>query len=146
MFQFIHYLKEVVFLKLLYKLSEPEIDFVSQYLGEDGRDHQDEENWEGVVVFRNYSWNNNYKDTLTYFDLEFEYDENKIPIGLRWNGCEKTYDLVEKLNIIIVNTRKKFPNFGLKGKMRAKGEDMNDNWYLKIGDDGLVYSEYIDLD
>jgi hypothetical protein len=65
---------------------------------------------------------------LTYIDLELLDDFS----GVKWNGAEKTYDLEEKVNVIIDEMRKEFPNFGLQGEMIAQGEDIEDRWSLLI--------------
>jgi len=76
---------------------------------------------------------------LTWIDLEI-YNNNGVPYGLCWNGSEKTYDLVEKINFIIQEMRKDFPDFGLEGEMSAVGEDEDDRWRLVINESGFAES------
>jgi hypothetical protein len=52
--------------------------------------------------------------------------------GLQWDGAEKTYDLIEKVNLIIHEMQKDFPDFGLQGELLAQGESINDRWILNI--------------
>jgi len=86
-------------------------------LGEDCRDHPE---WK--------------RPELTYIDLELTDDAS----GLKWDGSEKTYDLVEKVNLILHVMREKWPDFGLTGSLLAQGEDITDRWVLTIGDDGAA--------
>ena len=74
-----------------------------------------------------------WKDTnVRYIDLELTGDFT----GLQWNGAEKTYYMVETVNLIITEMRKTTPDFGLKGKLYAQGEEFDDRWVLEIGEDG----------
>lgn len=63
---------------------------------------------------------------LTYIDLEFTKDGK----GIKWNGAEKTYDLTEKINLVVGLMKKEFPEFGLTGSMTAQGEDIDDRWHI----------------
>ena len=54
---------------------------------------------------------------------------------------EKTYDMVAGVNFIIVNTRTKIPDFGLKGMLAADTEFEPYLWFVKIGKDGMAYGE-----
>ena len=82
---------------------------LKSFMGEDCRDHPE---WGS----KNY----------TYIDLEITEDFT----GIQWDGSEKTYDLPEKINMIIREMREDFPNFGLEGKLEASGESFDDRWYL----------------
>lgn len=93
------------------ELKASELAKVKTFLGEDCREHPE---WE--------------KTDLTYIDLELLDNFS----GLQWNGAEKTYDLVEKVNLIIEQMQKNFPDFGLQGELIAQGEDLNDRWILKV--------------
>ena len=84
---------------------------VKSFLGEDCRSHPE--------------WG---EQNLSYIDLEFLPDLS----GLKWDGSEKTYDLVKKVNLIIVEMRKEYPEFGLIGKMLAQGEEIDDRWIIEI--------------
>lgn len=61
--------------------------------------------------------------------------------GIEWDGNEKFYDIFQSLNLIIHNMRKEWPEFGVKGQLLCQGEDIDDRWHLKIGEDGLAYRE-----
>ena len=97
----------------------PQLAVLSAMLGEDLRDHPD--------------WHAD-RHTAGYIDLELTKDFG----GLKWNGGEKTYYLVESVNAIIREMRKAFPTFGLEGQLLAQGESIEDRWFLTIGDDGLA--------
>lgn len=100
-------------LKFTTKLTPKQLTKIKSFLGEDCRNHPE--------------WN---KNNLTYIDLELLDDLS----GLKWNGSEKTYDLVEKVNLIIEEMQKEYSQFGLTGKLIAQGEDIEDRWCLKIID------------
>jgi hypothetical protein len=106
-------------LKFTRELTGSEIATVSKFLDEDCRDHPE---WEDSAG-------------LTQIDLEFSGDFD----GLKWNGMEKTYDLVDKVNLVITNVRKEIPDFGLTGTMHAQGERFSDRWILAIGKDGFAH-------
>lgn len=84
---------------------------LTTYLGEDCREHPE---WD--------------RPDLTYINLEITEEY----VGLQWNGAEKTYDLVDKVNLVIREMQKKFPEFALEGELVAQGENMNDRWILKM--------------
>lgn len=71
---------------------------------------------------------------LTHIDFELNADFS----GIQWNGAEKSYDMVEKANLIIRLMRDKWPEFGLVGTMRAQGEDFSDRWLLDVRDGGVA--------
>ena len=86
--------------------------YFSLFFDENWRDHPE--------------WNAQH---LSYFDYEFNNDET----GIQWTGAEKSYDMVEKLQLMIDLTRKQFPDFGLcDGELLAVGEDRRDVWYLRV--------------
>ena len=93
------------------ELTATQLAEVKKFLGEDCREHPE---WDS--------------DGMTWIDLEFTDDFS----GLQWDGGEKTYDLVEKVNMIIRIMNEKHSNFGLKGELLAQGEEMGDIWKLKI--------------
>lgn len=101
-------------LKFVNELSASELAYMKQYLGEDCRDHPE---WKKTL--------DNY-----YVDLEFNDDFS----GIRHNDAEKTYNMVEVINFIINEMKKKKPDFMLVGKMLAQGEDIDDRWELIIKD------------
>lgn len=76
-----------------------------------------------------------------YIDLELNDDFT----GIRWNGAEKTYEMVECVDVVIRQMRKKWPDFGLSGSMAARGEDVDDRWVLTIGEDGFAHKKKIAL-
>lgn len=100
-------------LKFSKELKASELAEVKTFLGEDCRNHPE---WESLH--------------LTHIDLELLDDFT----GLKWDGSEKTYDLVEKVNLIIKRMRKKYRDFSLYGEMSAQGEDFKDRWILRIVD------------
>lgn len=77
-------------LKFTDTITIPMMAIVKTFLGEDCRDHVE---WE--------------RTDLSYIDLELSNDLT----GLCWNGSEKTYDLVEKVNLIITEVQKVYPTF-----------------------------------
>ena len=103
-------------IKFKRELTASQLAEVREFLGEDCRDHPE---WEGA-------------ENLYGVDLEFNEDFS----GLRWNGMEKTYDMVNVVNMIIANTRKSIPDFGFTGMLNAQGEDYNDRWTLTFDKKG----------
>lgn len=69
-------------------------------------------------------------DCLTWIDLELTDNFD----GLRWDGSEKTYQLVEKVNLVIAIMTVEFGDFRLTGKLLAQGEDIEDRWELIMKD------------
>lgn len=102
-------------------LTVPQLAMVKEFLGEDCRHHSDWLQSEG----------------LTHVDLEFTDNFS----GLQWDGSEKSYDMVEKVNMIIVNMREKYKGFRLTGEMFAQGEEMDDRWVLRFNEYGMAYKE-----
>jgi len=103
-------------LKFTQELKASQIAKVQAFLSEDCKDHPE--------------WGNH---DLYYVDLEFLPDFS----GLQWNGSEKTYGMVEVVNMIIENMRESMPSFGLEGSFVAQGEDVDDRWEL-IFENGLA--------
>lgn len=110
-------------LKFTKELKASELAELNKFLGEDCRDHPE--------------WN---AKNLSYIDLELTKDFT----GLQWNGAEKTYDLVEKTNVLIREMKKVCPNFELTGELLAQGEDVGDVWILAI-ENGVAKEKTIDL-
>lgn len=114
--------------ELMFKneLSASELSEVKKFLGEDCRDHPE--------------WGNKKS---SYVDLEFLDDFS----GLKWNGAEKTYGMVEVVNMIINIMRDRFKRqgFGFVGTLQAQGEDMDDRWALVINSDGTAERKDITL-
>ena len=103
------------------ELTASQLAKVKGFLGEDCREHKD---WEDALG-------------LTWVDLEITDDFT----GLEWDGSEKTYDLVDKINMIIVNMRKTYPAFGLTGTMLAHGEEFMDVWEIVMENGFAVRKE-----
>jgi hypothetical protein len=102
-------------LKFTTDLTSKALGKLKSFLGEDCREHPE--------------WGNT---RLTYIDLELLDDFS----GVKWDGSEKTYDLEEKVNLVIENMRKEYPDFGFQGKLSAQGEDVDDRWFLAmVGDE-----------
>jgi len=116
-------------LKFKSVLTPEQIAKVRSFLGEDCREHPE---WEG-------------SRGLTYIDLKFLGRRNNEDFsGLEWNGSEKTYQLVEKVNLIITEMRKEYPDFGLEGSILAQGEDIDDRWILSI-ENGLAVEKMLGI-
>jgi NAD-dependent DNA ligase len=98
-------------LKFTNELTAKQLAKVKSFLGEDCREHPE--------------WGNT---NLTYIDLELLDDFS----GLKWDCSEKTYDLPEKINLLIDNVKKEYPDFGLSGRLFAQGEEIYDRWTLTI--------------
>lgn len=73
--------------------------------------------------------------------VQFEFTKNLD--GIKWDGSEKFYQAVEAVNFIIENARVTIPDFGLKGTLKAQGEEVDDRWLLQIGESGWAVSEKI---
>ena len=56
--------------------------------------------------------------------------------GLQYADTEKSYTMIEGLNFIIANARRRIPDFGLTGQMRAVTEFTPYRWTIQIGKDG----------
>ncbi len=98
---------------------------LSTFLGADCRDHPE---WDRLNENEKYlSW------------IELEFDENGD--GLIWDGAEKTYDMVEKINLILREMRKDFPDFELEGGFDAFGEIGGDIWRIGFKDGWAVYKD-----
>jgi hypothetical protein len=104
--------------------TQVQLDTLDSILGEDCRDHPE--------------WN---RTDLTYIDLIIDPDLR----GLEWSESEKTYDLCEKINLVVDLMRRKFPDFGLEGELLAQGEDINHR-YCIVYDDELDIFEHRSVD
>lgn len=103
--------------KFTRELKGSEIARLKSFFGEDCRDHAE---WKGA-------------EDLYYINLEFNDDFS----GIKWDGCEKTDDLTNYINLIFDNID--IPNFGLSGKMLAQGEDIDDRYEIVIKDNRAVH-------
>jgi hypothetical protein len=102
-------------LKFTADLPISQIGRLKGFLGEDCRNHPE--------------WGSTH---LTYINLEIADDFS----GLQWDGSEKSYEMEEKINLIISNMRKEYPDFALTGKLQAQGDDFDDRWVLTFDDNG----------
>lgn len=84
---------------------------LEKFMGADCREHPE--------------WGNT---DISYIDLQINNDYT----GIEWDGSEKTYELVLKINLIISNMQKQFPGFELEGELLAQGEDINDRYLITI--------------
>jgi len=104
-------------LKFNEELLASDLAFVKSFFGEDVREHPE---W-GI------------KD-LYYMDLTFNNDMS----GVKWDGSEKTYGMVEQVNLIAREMQKRRPNFHFVGTLNAQGEDAEDRWTLVINTEGIA--------
>lgn len=111
-------------LKFTSPVTKAQIVELNKLLGADIRDHKD---W---VAFIEKDKAFTRKD-LTWINLEFSLDTE----GLCWDCGEKTYDMEDKILFIIKWMRRKWPKFGLKGELMARGDEEGDNWLLRVNGD-----------
>jgi len=107
------------------ELTAKQLALLNKILGEDCRDHPE---WK------------NAKD-LYVIDLELNDDFS----GLQWTGAEKTYDMDKLVNVVTHEMRRQYPDFCLKGKLLAQGEEIDDRWELCIGREGMAYKKELKL-
>ena len=110
-----------------------DLHLITRFLGEDVRDHPE---WHRFVF--------NGKD-LTYIDLMLTSDSK----GLQWDGAEKSYDMVDKVNLILHFVRDAgIDDFTFTGSLLAQGEDINDRWRLEIqpGCGGWAYKARVEAE
>ena len=93
------------------------------YLWEDMRDHSD--------------WVNNFNGTYIDYCLLEDFS------GIEWNGSEKSYDMVDKLNFVLDEMRKEYPEFSLEWQLNAQWEEIGDRWVLVMEDWVAVYREVV---
>lgn len=109
-------------------LTAPQIVQLQKMCGEDCRQHPE--------------WRYPEEDTsqLTWIDLQLNDDYT----GLIWNeDAENTQDLPKKINLILDVMRRTWPTFGLRGKLRAQGEEPEDRWNIIINNEG--YAEEVEI-
>lgn len=104
-------------LKFVNPITPEQILKLQTILGEDCRDHPE--------------WGARH---LSYIDLKITKDS----AGLQWDGSEKTYDLPEKVNVVIDQMQKEFPEFALTGRLLAQGEEVGDVWHLVMENNRAV--------
>lgn len=98
-----------------------ELAHLNKVLGKDVRDHPE---WDAP-------------QSLYHLDLELTEDYS----GIKWNGAEKTYGMVDAVNFVIEWMRKVAPDFSLQGELEAQGEEASDRWVLFCDADGAVEAE-----
>lgn len=103
-------------LKFTTDLTAKQLGKLNSFLGEDCRDHPE------------WKIQNTETKFLTYINIELTKDFS----GIKWDGSEKTNEMVEIVNVIIELMRREYPEFGLTGKLLAQGEDIEDRWWLQI--------------
>lgn len=109
-------------LKFTSEISSRCLAKVQSFFGEDCRDHKE------------------WKAEGSYIDLEF----NKDFSGIQWDDeTEKNNGMVSHVNLIINETKKEFPDFGLTGHLIAQGESFDDRWKLEIVDGVAVKKEIV---
>lgn len=109
-------------LKFAKELTASQLAKLQSMCGEDCRDHPE--------------WN---AKGLYYVDLELTKDFS----GLKWSGAEKTYGMVEIVNVVTAQMRKEWPDFTLVGSLHAQGEDMEDRWVLVMDPEGIAQKQEI---
>lgn len=107
-------------LKFTCGLNDEQMEHLNGILGESSFDHPE---WDDTDV--------------DYVELEMTDDND----GLQWNGTEKVSDMEEQINVVIREMQKKYPEFGLAGKIMAQGEDLEDRYAITIVG-GLAIRQY----
>jgi len=94
---------------------------LKKYLGEDRRKHPE---WsEGFVGWK-----------PEWYGIDLKLTEDML--GIKWNGAEKSYDMVGQVNFVIDKMREKWPDFTLNGTFKCSGDDPGDIWILSCDADG----------
>lgn len=107
--------------------SEPTLAQVRHLKGMFGADCRDHPEW-------------NPPKYAGYIDLRLTDDM----LGIEWDDeTEKCSDMADLLNVVIDQTRKHWPDFGLKGSLIAQGEDLDDRYLVVIGEDGRATRQKI---
>ncbi|MCA9748126.1 MAG: hypothetical protein KC414_03415 [Romboutsia sp.] len=112
-------------LKFTNELTATQLAELKNILGEDCRDHKD--------------WG---RTDLTHINLRLLDDFT----GVCWDTSEKTYDMVEKIELIIQLMRRKYPNFGLKGQFLAQGKYIEDRYTIIVNDDKVTVKTQEEVD
>lgn len=98
---------------------------LNEIFGEDCRDHPE---WSAPGLY--------------YIDLELTKDFS----GIKWNGAEKTYGMVEFVNLVTRLMREQWPEFRLTGALLAQGEEVGDIWRLVIDDAGIASKQAVAIE
>lgn len=114
--------KFVGVLKFTTELTASQIVALKGMCGEDCREHPE---WRTKL-------NRAYFDDLDRIKLKLTDDFT----GLQWSGVEKTHALDKCLEVVIEQMRKRWPKFNLIGALAAQGEQLEDRWELRMGEDG----------
>lgn len=96
------------------EVTAKQLQKLNTYLWEDMRKHSD--------------WVNNFNGTYIDYCLLEDFS------GIEWNGSEKSYDMVDKLNFVLDEMRKEYPEFSLEWQLNAQWEDIDDRWILIMED------------
>lgn len=80
-------------------------------------------------------------DLERHINLEFSISTLRI----KWNGGEKTYEMVDSVNWLVGKMREKWSDFALEGTLSAQGEEIDDKWELRFNDEGIAYKHDIEL-
>lgn len=104
-------------LKFANEITVQQLAKLDGILGEDTRNHPE--------------WDIPTDVWVTYVDLETTNDLT----GLKWDGSEKTYGMEDLIPLVIRLMREDFPDFGLKGRLFAQGEDVGDVYYINVDND-----------
>jgi len=105
------------------ELKASQLAYLGTILGEDRRDHPE--------------WN--ASEEFYYIDLELTADF----AGLKWNGAEKSYGMVDQVKAILRLMSDKYLDFGLSGKLSAQGEERSDTWVLLVDGDSVIRQEIV---
>jgi hypothetical protein len=106
-------------LKFTPELTARQLAYINRILGEDCRDHPE--------------WTLASPD-LTYIELELLEDFS----GIQWTGTENTYNMDKCVETVIGLMQENWPEFGLKGKLLAQGEDIEDRYEIHVNGDNVV--------
>ena len=113
-------------LDFIEELTASQIVKLRSILGEDCREHPEWKDEKG----------------MTYIDLKLTDDFS----GIEWDNSEKSYDMPHKVKLVVRLMRETWPEFkGVKGKILAQGEDIEDRWEL-IADGGSVVEREVPID
>lgn len=101
---------------------EQEMELES-FFEEDVRDHPE---WQ-KFLFNSYA---------TYIDLGWG-EGNTV----KYNGAEKSNDMVDNVNLITAAMREKWPEFRFQGEFFCQGDEVGDVWYLRFDANGHAYRD-----
>lgn len=67
---------------------------------------------------------------LTFIDLELNEEKD----ALIWNESEKSYDMADKIELVVQLMQDNGFDFGLYGEFECQGEDMDDRYFIVVED------------